>query len=173
MKPLDSFSKKQVKCRECQKAYLREYYKANKEKAKVASAKRYEENSEKMKELFKLYYENNREKVDSYKKKWAEENPEKCAASRKNWKEKNLDKVNAYTAKRRAAKRNQTPELSEEEKKAIEGMYWHCRDLEVISGQKYHVDHIKPLSKGGLHCLSNLQVLPADLNMCKGDSYHG
>jgi len=180
MKPLDSFSKRsanpdglQYQCKECNKAYLREYYKANKEKLKVNHVKWREENPERIKELTKLYYESNREKVDSFNKKWAAENPEKRATHVKNWKEKNPSKVNADTAKRRAAKLDQTPELSDEEKKAIEDMYWHCRDLEVISGQKYHVDHIKPISKGGLHCPSNLQVLPADLNMSKGNSYHG
>ena len=173
MKPVESFNKKSAKCRECQKAYYREYYKANSEKLKASSAKWSEENSERVRERNKLRYKNNRDKILSSNKKWAAANPEKRATSLKDWREKNPSKTNAYAAKRWAAKRNQTPELSDEEKKAIEDMYWHCRDLEVISGQKYHVDHIKPISKGGLHCLSNLQVLPADLNMSKGNSYHG
>jgi len=36
------------------------------------------------------------------------------------------------------------------------------------SGEEYHVDHIIPLAKGGLHHPDNLQVLPADLNLKKG-----
>ena len=37
-----------------------------------------------------------------------------------------------------------------------------------LSG-RFHVDHIKPLSKGGTNALSNLQVLPAKVNMQKGN----
>ena len=33
---------------------------------------------------------------------------------------------------------------------------------------KYHVDHIKPLSKGGLHHQDNLQILTATENLRKG-----
>lgn len=35
-------------------------------------------------------------------------------------------------------------------------------------GKKIHVDHIVPLSKGGLHHIDNLQLLPIGLNMRKG-----
>lgn len=35
-------------------------------------------------------------------------------------------------------------------------------------GYKMHVDHIHPLSKGGLHHEDNLQILPIGINMRKG-----
>ena len=35
-------------------------------------------------------------------------------------------------------------------------------------GRKMHVDHIRPLSKGGKHEASNLQILPIGINMRKG-----
>lgn len=35
-------------------------------------------------------------------------------------------------------------------------------------GKKMHVDHIMPLSKGGRHEASNLQILPIGINMRKG-----
>lgn len=56
MKPVESFNKKSAKCRECQKAYYREYYKANSEKLKASSAKWSEENhgDENMKEERRL-----------------------------------------------------------------------------------------------------------------------
>lgn len=35
-------------------------------------------------------------------------------------------------------------------------------------GKKMHVDHIKPLARGGLHHEDNLQILPIGINMRKG-----
>lgn len=35
-------------------------------------------------------------------------------------------------------------------------------------GEKFHVDHIHPIVKGGLHVLDNLQVIPAIDNLRKG-----
>lgn len=37
-------------------------------------------------------------------------------------------------------------------------------------GKKIHVDHVIPLSRGGKHEVSNLQLLPIGLNMRKGAS---
>lgn len=35
-------------------------------------------------------------------------------------------------------------------------------------GKKMHVDHIRPLARGGKHVASNLQILPIGINMRKG-----
>lgn len=35
-------------------------------------------------------------------------------------------------------------------------------------GKKMHVDHIRPLARGGKHEASNLQILPIGINMRKG-----
>jgi 5-methylcytosine-specific restriction endonuclease McrA len=64
--------------------------------------------------------------------------------------------------------------LSKKHKEEIKNFYWLAKDLELISGQKYHVDHIIPLQGDnvcGLHVPWNLQVLPADINLSKGNRY--
>ena len=40
------------------------------------------------------------------------------------------------------------------------------KDLDIPEG--YHIDHIQPLSKGGLHCRRNIQIIPAEVNLRKG-----
>ena len=65
-------------------------------------------------------------------------------------------------ALRRATKLGLTPQMDPWEWKAIEDLYEYA----VENG--YHVDHIKPLDKGGLHFWENLQVLDAQDNLVKG-----
>lgn len=42
---------------------------------------------------------------------------------------------------------------------------WRC------TGLVFHVDHIRPVSRGGLHHQHNLQVLPAGINLRKGSDW--
>lgn len=64
--------------------------------------------------------------------------------------------------------------LTNEQEEQIKAMYQHARDCEVVSGERYDVDHIIPLqgkSVCGLHVPWNLQVLPKDVNIKKGNRY--
>ena len=81
----------------------------------------------------------------------------------------NLEKLrySVNTAKRRALKLNQTPADANHEK--IEKKYHMCHRLNKGAGwTAFHVDHIIPLSKGGLHHEDNLRIIPAITNLRKG-----
>ena len=99
----------------------------------------------------------------------------KYTTKRREWKQLNPALVLAQKAKRRSKKLNATPSwLTQEHHKQIADMYWLAKDLEAISGQQYHVDHIIPLlgdNVCGLHVPWNLQVLPADVNMSKSNKH--
>ena len=84
-------------------------------------------------------------------------------------------KVCALAAKYRAQKLKATPKwLTKLHHEDINNFYWLSKDLTAVSGEDYHVDHIVPL-KGknicGLHVPWNLQILPADINLSKGNRY--
>lgn len=77
-----------------------------------------------------------------------------------NWRANNPDKAKAIAAKRRATKNNAVMEDADLE--VIKIIYLQCPE-------GYHVDHIMPLSKGGLHHQNNLCYLKAADNLHKKD----
>jgi len=87
----------------------------------------------------------------------------------------NKYKFLAYNSKRRKVIEKSTPDwLSQRHKDQIADQYWLAQDLAAVSGETYHVDHIVPLQGKdicGLHVPWNLQVLPADLNLQKGNRH--
>jgi len=70
-------------------------------------------------------------------------------------------------AKRRARKKKASTKLTFAEEQLIRQYYNHSVRLKSKLGIEFHVDHIVPLSLGGLHHPSNLQVVPARWNMRK------
>lgn len=113
----------------------------------------------------------NMEKV----KTWQRANSERVAAYKKSYKDSNPDKVNASTAKRRAAKLNRTPSwLCKEHFDEIQVFYKEAKARESDTGELYHVDHIIPLQGdivSGLHVPWNLQVIPAKDNLMKNNKF--
>ena len=128
---------------------------------KVASKKYVAENPEKRKASNKKYNDKNLEKVRAGKKKWRVENPEKMSACQKKWREENFPLRRYYVAKYRADKRKQTPPWAALE--VIKEIYRNCPD-----GKE--VDHIHPISKGGLHVDYNLQYLSKHDNRVKNNN---
>ena len=96
--------------------------------------------------------------------KWREENPEKYKEQWGRYPEKN----NMRSSKRRAAVRNQTPDLTQEQVKQILTIYEECSRISVETGIAHEVDHIIPICKGGLHHPDNLQILTMKENRSKG-----
>jgi len=70
-------------------------------------------------------------------------------------------------------KRANTPELTREQKLEIKDTYDRAKALTEATGIVHHVDHIMPVSKGGLHVPENLQVLTARENLTKSNKWSG
>ncbi len=108
---------------------------------------------------YKKKYAECSEKYKAYKKKWRDGNTEKLRAYNKKWQKENPGLCNHYTALRKATIKEQTPPWADLEK--IKEIYLTCPD-------GYEVDHIHPLSRGGLHVDYNLQYLTIYENRSKG-----
>ncbi|MCK5604285.1 hypothetical protein KAR91_20520 [Candidatus Pacearchaeota archaeon] len=194
----ESNTKSYLKHKEKRKAYSKDYASKHKEKLKKYKAQHREENPNMYREYDRKYAKENPEKISASGKRYRKNNPEKVKKMRIDWKAANPDyhknyrsihkkeiaaRIAKYTrehrgsnsakeAKRRATKLKATPVWSEIEE--IKKMYSLAALFGEMFGVKQHVDHIIPLQGKlvcGLHCLSNLQILPATSNLSKSNKF--
>lgn len=142
----------------------RKYYKNNKDKRKESTSKYRKKNKEKLSEYSKKYRRYNKEDLNKYNLKYREINKEKINEDARKYNKEHPEIVVEKSAKRRAIKLNQTPILTQNEKQQVISIYKKSHSL----GQNWQVDHIKSLSKGGLHHPNNLQIVTKKYNLQKG-----
>lgn len=141
------------KKRRAKLAWRREWRKKNPDKAR-AEARRYRKAQH--------------AKVLAYHRKWREDNQKRHIQYVREWQKRNPEKMRAMWAAQKARKIAATVPLTHEEQAEVIALYAKARALTELTGEPYHVDHIKPLAKGGLHHPSNLQVLRGVDNLRKG-----
>jgi hypothetical protein len=125
----------------------------------------------------KTYYKNNPSKKSESCKKYYSNNHSECRERQKEYRKNNWEDLRpkhvAMWSKRRASKLERTPSwLSKSDLKQIEALYKLSNRLSNCLGIKFHVDHIIPLQGkfvSGLHIPNNLRVIPAIINLQKGN----
>ena len=135
-------------------------------------------------ERHKQYHrEYNRE----WMRRWRAEHPEESRAQHRqymrNWRARDRERNNAlqrehsrrWRAKHpeKEARNTQTRRARKEmvANRLTKGEAQHLFMIGQVAypGQKLHLDHIVPLSKGGGTTLANMQAIPASVNLSKGD----
>lgn len=111
--------------------------------------------------------ETNAEEVKAQAARYRAENRERIRERRKAYAVANPDKILARNARRRAQYREAL--CPDRDDAAIAAIYALAQQLTERFGVSYHVDHLLPLSKGGLHHERNLVVMRADMNLAKHD----
>ena len=198
-KTLEEFSKNKTQkdgyhnaCKPCKRATDKLYRENNKEKVAAGKRKCYLEkrdyydaktkewvrnNTDGRKRIINNYYSRNQKTILEKQAVYRSENKEVCNSRVKSWAKRNPDRLRAKDARRRSQELKAQPLwLTEKQKQEIDNIYNLARDCELVSGEKYHVDHIVPLQGKtvcGLHVPWNLQVLPASVNIGKSNKFNG
>lgn len=156
------------KPREHSTEQVRRWRAKNKKRQQETSRKYNVANKTAIAEKQKEYRKENRKRIDARVRTWCAENPERRKQITAKWAKANPDKILEYTNRRRARLAAVAVPLTTVEQAQVIGFYATARAMTELSGESYHVDHIKPLSKGGTHRPDNLQVLRGVDNLRKG-----
>jgi 5-methylcytosine-specific restriction endonuclease McrA len=152
-----------------------EYHRRHRErileaKRKYAAARR-DEISRKARE----YYAANKERVSKSARNRYFSNREREIARAKQWADGNADKAREAGRRRRARKRQAAviPFTSDQlvERMSYYGYRCYLKLPGVCTGGFEHVEHVKPLAKGGAHVLANLRPACRPCNAYKSDKW--
>lgn len=177
-------------CVECARIRTLKRREQNPGKVRAEALKYYHANAEKCREMTRDWGRKNKDRVVEYNKTWRAANPEKASefwkrdrAKNKDarnettraWRKRNLDKQNFYSAKRYAMKMSAVPTVREDLEPFLRAetlaVYAEARTTSELTGIRHDVDHIFPLSKGGVHAPWNLRVLLGSENQSKKDKW--
>ena len=171
---------------EKKKASDRARYHRNPEKKNALDRARYHRNPEKKKASCAKYREQNRKKIAAVNKVYREQNREKVAASKRDSNKRNHKRISSYTRayrkrnheryrelhaegsrRRRCKKKNSSIYLTANEKEKILLLERTRQEIQTETGRAYHIDHILPISHGGIHHPMNLRILDGAENSSK------
>lgn len=114
----------------------------------------------------------NKQKRQEIMKKYLKNNPENRAETNKKHRLANPGIYPAHYKMRQTRKRRALSSWANLD--AIEALYVECARISKETGIKHHVDHYFPLKSDvvcGLHNEFNLRIVPATVNLSKGNSF--
>lgn len=160
-----------MKTTEKQKESLKKYYIKNKEKLNILSKKRYEDNKEEKLKVRREYVKKNPDKIVQQQKNWYLKNRELKILKSCEYIKNNKLKHCIYNEKRRSNKNNTCDKSINEIAilKMMNNQKSKCIYCDTCIIKDFHIDHINPLSRGGLHSIINIQLLCPNCNCSKGN----
>lgn len=157
-------------CRGCRKLAQRETYLRHHDRRKAEMREAYRQDPEPARAYMRERYQAKKTEIRAYQLTWEAANRDKQRVIRDRWAKANSDAIAGYNRERRARKLNApsipfTPAQLASRMAYFGGRCWVC-------GVEHDaVDHVKPLSRGGWHCLSNLRPICTPCNTRKKDRW--
>jgi len=130
------------------------------------------ENKEKVRRWGREEKQRNKERYKMRAREYYLEQGEYIRAKALEYARNNPEMVNKRNKERRLKMKEFTPSWFENERDQIKEIYNIARQMEELTGERFHVDHMYPIAGEnvcGLHCAANLQPIPATLNHEKGN----
>jgi 5-methylcytosine-specific restriction endonuclease McrA len=139
----------------------RRYRERHAERVKESQQRWLEANPERRKEVARNFYQRNKKSENARAMKWRAENPDAARKHRMDSHYRNYESDILRMAARRAKARAFL--ITAKDSRRI--MSQPC--AECGAGENLHLDHIVPISRGGLHSVGNLQMLCQRCNLSK------
>lgn len=167
-----------VEYREQKKAYALEKYKQNSENREngisVYYSQKYQNNRSSIRASQKKYYEENKDTVAQQHKKYYDENKEKCLSRAKEYRqtEHGSAVVKACRKNYTLRKQNAEGDFSWLELEELLSFFdYRCAYTGEPLKEGYHLDHVVPLSKGGLNYIWNIVPSCPMANLSKNNKH--
>jgi 5-methylcytosine-specific restriction endonuclease McrA len=120
----------------------------------------------------KQYLLNNKTQIQKRQSEWYLANKAHVTEMRREYRKNNPEAISKFSADRRARKKNApTIEFTADELFQRFAYFGHCCWICGTEAVPMTADHVKPLSKGGWHCLSNIRPACKSCNSRKRDKW--
>lgn len=154
-------------CRPCAATQARKYYDPVKAAARFQSLMR--DQPDHVRARSRDYARRNSDKRRQWMKEWRDKNPDRVLEYARNYKQEHRAMATEWQRRREALKRSATTvPFTEAQLLARMSMFRGCW---MCGGPKEHVDHVKPIARGGAHMLSNLRPACRSCNLRKKDRW--
>lgn len=152
--------------------YVRRWVTANRERKLASDANYRNRRKETHPDYFREHYAKNKERKKKESQDWYYANVERAYEARKEYVAKNRDKARVWGRKSANTRRAITKRVFVEtvDPRIVfdrdQGVCGICRrDVDPVT--PWEVDHVMPISKGGLHCYANVQLAHRKCNRSK------
>lgn len=154
-------------CKGCQNKTLKEYKSTHKEQTNAASRRRRKENPEHYRQYNRNY--SALPSAKQYAKKWRQQNRDKIQGYYITWKTKDPEGVRARTIRRRSVEKTGNGITGGDIKRQYKSQKGCCYWCGVSVKHGYEIDHVIPLSRGGINSRENIVLACTPCNRSKKD----
>lgn len=154
-------------CRQCKRAADRRSWARHKARRSAAAKVRYAANPEPAKARSRKRYQQDPARWKAEALAWHRAHPERHAEASRRWQQANLDGLVREATRRRYATRKGAPSIYFTPERLEERAAYYGHGCWICTEPMTEWDHVKPLSKGGWHCLSNLRPICRGCNARK------